>query len=160
MTSYKGNWRHVLFFNDTEEAMLQNLIEFKGFRTKAEVMRTALRDMHSQMLPGYVLKTLQKPKSEPQGPELMTNEQYCEITLGGRCRNGQCVFKAGSGQDVEFELSTIKSIDPDHPVIDMHRSLLDGTFVYADGSVPSPEQVTDILRDWREIPIIAGGKAV
>lgn len=156
----KGNTRYVLFLNESETEMVENLIEYKAFRTKAEVIRTSIRALHDELLPGYVLKGLKDKKPAPIDPQTLTNEQYCELELGGRCRSGQCVFKAGSGQDVEFELSTIKSLTKDHPVVEMHQDLLSGKFVYADGSEATPEQIENILADWKAIPPVAGGTII
>ncbi len=80
----------------------------------------------------------------------MTNEEYAEQVLHGKVRDGIKVgFRVASGQEMFVPLAEIKQHTIEsNGMIQVHNRLLDRTFIFPNGQVPTEAHYKQIFKGW------------
>ncbi len=80
----------------------------------------------------------------------MSNEEYGEKILRGKVRDGSKVgFRIANGQELTIPLSEIKKHTiENNGFVAVHNSILDRTFTYPGGKVPTDQEFERMLEGW------------
>lgn len=81
----------------------------------------------------------------------MTEAEYALKVLRGKIIGDQVEFRAANGKPIFVPLRSIKEYSVDkHDFIKFHNQLLERTFEYVNGQVPTDEDYEYIWRGWGE----------
>lgn len=78
-----------------EDEMIENLIQKRGYFNKADIYRSALRDLYRKEFPPYK-GSVRVVEEDPL--EKISDGDYCTKMLGGKIEGGSCVFSKGAAK--------------------------------------------------------------
>lgn len=139
------------------EADIIEIMEKKGYMV-SEVMRSLIRRWGDEKYPrekAYARAQLiraeisQKKVEEKKEFDAMSPEEYTVRVLRGKVKGNKAVFRIASGQEIGFNLATIKQYTTENnEVVAIHNQLLDKTFTYVGDKEPDEEQYAVIWKGW------------